>query len=357
MLRPVTIDMSKTNSILIVCLMILSAAAGLLADHPESPVADYLPDKSDSHDRDDSEDNSSNTLTEMEQAIASLESANAELIAMIDAIPGTSEVPVRITGVNLSGILHGSSLVGVTLENVSTGFHIMQYGDIDNQVAYLSLDGVNLSEARLLNVSFILVSIQGANLSGSVISGEFNQVSLDGSDLSGSDLSGVSFRWGSSARNLTGCPSLLMDGYVCANNNIVGPDMVVDGSDLTGTDLSMADLRNLSAVNLGGCPAILPEEYYCVNNNIVGPQSGLGDANLSGANLSGANLEGANLWAADLSDADLSNADLSNADLSYADLTDADLYGADLSFVNWYDTICPDGTNSDNNGNHCANNL
>ena len=45
------------------------------------------------------------------------------------------------------------------------------------------------------------------------------------------------------------------------------------------------------------------------------------------------------------------------ADLSGADLSDAYLYGADLSDVVWYDTTCPDGTNSDDNGDTCENNL
>ena len=49
----------------------------------------------------------------------------------------------------------------------------------------------------------------------------------------------------------------------------------------------------------------------------------------------------------DLSGADLTNANLTNADLSYADL-----YG-----VLWHDTICPDGTNSDDNGYTCEDNL
>jgi hypothetical protein len=59
---------------------------------------------------------------------------------------------------------------------------------------------------------------------------------------------------------------------------------------------------------------------------------------------------------------DLSGADLIYADLSYADLSNADLYmanltGADLTAVVWFDTTCPDGTNSDDNGNTCENNL
>ncbi len=44
-------------------------------------------------------------------------------------------------------------------------------------------------------------------------------------------------------------------------------------------------------------------------------------------------------------------------DLSGVDLSGVELRGADLSAVYWYDTTCPDGTNSDNNGNTCVNNL
>ena len=40
-----------------------------------------------------------------------------------------------------------------------------------------------------------------------------------------------------------------------------------------------------------------------------------------------------------------------------SDLTGADLTGVSLIDVTWHDTICPDGTNSDNNGNTCENNL
>ena len=75
------------------------------------------------------------------------------------------------------------------------------------------------------------------------------------------------------------------------------------------------------------------------------------------ADLSYAYLSNAYLYGADLSGADLSYADLRGADLSYADLSYADLILADLSDVVWYDTTCPDGTNSDDNGDTCENNL
>ena len=75
-------------------------------------------------------------------------------------------------------------------------------------------------------------------------------------------------------------------------------------------------------------------------------------ADLSFARLSGADLSNANLSGANLVGAFLDNADLGNADLSYAWMD-----GADLSGVNWAYTTCPDGTNSDDNGNTCENNL
>ena len=60
---------------------------------------------------------------------------------------------------------------------------------------------------------------------------------------------------------------------------------------------------------------------------------------------------------ADLAHTNLRGRNLRRANLSSANLSGADLTGADLSGVNWYSTTCPDGTNSDDNGNTCVNNL
>jgi len=40
-----------------------------------------------------------------------------------------------------------------------------------------------------------------------------------------------------------------------------------------------------------------------------------------------------------------------------ANLSGAFLLDANLTNVYWYNTICPDGTNADDNGNTCENNL
>ena len=86
-------------------------------------------------------------------------------------------------------------------------------------------------------------------------------------------------------------------------------------------------------------------------------RANLSYANLIYADLTNADLEYAYLTGADLTNADLQNANLTGANLSYAYLYNADLTGADLTGIYWYDTTCPDGTNSDDNGNTCENNL
>jgi uncharacterized protein YjbI with pentapeptide repeats len=70
-----------------------------------------------------------------------------------------------------------------------------------------------------------------------------------------------------------------------------------------------------------------------------------------------ADLRGARLAGAVLRDADLRGAKLDGADLSRADLRGADLTGASLTAVTWSATICPDGSNSNDNSNTCRGHL
>ena len=98
--------------------------------------------------------------------------------------------------------------------------------------------------------------------------------------------------------------------------------------------------------------------YQC--NNMSGAQ--LYGADFSNACLHGAILLGANLFGATFNGADLSNADLSGADMGYADLSSANLKNANLSgvlldSVTWWNTICPDGTNSNSHDNTCVGHL
>lgn len=71
----------------------------------------------------------------------------------------------------------------------------------------------------------------------------------------------------------------------------------------------------------------------------------------------GPDLRNSRLTGAFLRDADLRNAKLDGADLTRADLTGAKLEGASLVAVVWRDTVCPDGSNSRDNGGTCAGHL
>jgi len=106
----------------------------------------------------------------------------------------------------------------------------------------------------------------------------------------------------------------------------------------------------------------------CADNVLQGPDS-LGPGAqlqnctvLSAAQLVNTDLSGANLCRADLSGTDLTDGDLTGANLTGADLSGAILCGADLTDANvtgalWGDTICPDCTNSNDNGGTCEGHL
>lgn len=80
-------------------------------------------------------------------------------------------------------------------------------------------------------------------------------------------------------------------------------------------------------------------------------------ANLNDALLPHASLVGTDLHGASLIDANITNANLGGTDLRETFLTGATLTGADLGGVTWQHTSCPDGTNSNNDGGTCMNNL
>ena len=72
-----------------------------------------------------------------------------------------------------------------------------------------------------------------------------------------------------------------------------------------------------------------------------------------GGELVRTKLEGYDLFSNKLSDDILIATNVNGYDIEPG----ADLSGADLRGVDWYNTTCPDGTNSDDNGNTCEDNL
>lgn len=120
--------------------------------------------------------------------------------------------------------------------------------------------------------------------------------------------------------------------------NVLGEDWLVEAvlreCDFAGEDFSGANLKGA---------------------NLMGADLSLGrfrESNLSGANLSGAQLRRANFTTADFG-----RANLTGASLVGANLTDAHFHFAIVDGVEWGDTKCPDGTNSDENGGTCEGHL
>ena len=141
-------------------------------------------------------------------------------------------------------------------------------------------------------------------------------------------------------------------------------------SDLAYRDFSGADLHNaifdlailrgsdLHGANLQGA-SFQQTELELVD---------LHDTDLSGLTFSSVSFAGANLQGADFSTAQLSGvyfigiADLSNANFTNAQLANSNFSGVDMSTVTitgatWSNVTCPDGSNSDSNGNTCAGHL
>jgi len=125
------------------------------------------------------------------------------------------------------------------------------------------------------------------------------------------------------------CDSGTASNYICSGTGADCPDYLGEYADLFQCDLSAA---NLFVADL---------THAC----------------LSGAILTNANLHGASLMYADLSNADLRGANLSSTDMSGANLNGANLNGTIMYNVIWWNTFCPDGTNSNNNKNTCVGHL
>lgn len=124
-----------------------------------------------------------------------------------------------------------------------------------------------------------------------------------------------------------------------------------------GSDLSFCDV---SGVSLVGLRMLMDTTWDNANMTAISFSVGteIGNASFRGAYLDHANLFRVVLTGADFTDAtlrfaDLRLADLTNADLSFADLKYADASTATITGAIFNNTLCPDGTNSNDNAGTC----
>ena len=236
-------------------------------------------------------------------------------------MPGAPSVTATYTPVSDSATLEASASPGGSASVSMTGttnwgcttFH--SFGVSGCQLAGVNLEGANLAT---LNAAGLPTP---DNLSGAVLT----RANLQGAFLGGDNLVDVSLLYANLSN--TDLSYTNLDGANLSNANLNGDTLLQ--TKLRGADLSGADLSNAL----------------------------LGGENLSGVDLGGAHLKNAFLESVNLSGAILVEADLEGADLGSANLKGAYLSGADLSGALWYNTTCPDGTNSNNDGHTCSGHL
>lgn len=209
-----------------------------------------------------------------------------------------------------------------------------------------------------------LANLEDADLEGVRLSGaNLTSVQLQNAILTNSDLSRTNLY----SANLV---SAYLVGANLSDSNLTNSVLVL--AILTGANLSGAVMEgasmNFSSTGDITCPFSLPSNWSCIGPsnsgtyNLVGPYARLGGADFGGVDLSDIDLSLLDdLFGADFTDANLSRVNLGDIPLDFvnfsnANLTDATIYGNGF-WTQWNNTICPDGTNSDDNGNTCDNNM
>ncbi|MCH8074913.1 MAG: pentapeptide repeat-containing protein [SAR324 cluster bacterium] len=140
---------------------------------------------------------------------------------------------------------------------------------------------------------------------------------------------------------------------------------VIHRTDFKGADLRGADLRGaeLSEINLSHSDLsfVRLEGAIIRSSSFLGATMRYAEMGLSrtvNSDLSYTDLRGAKLAMSQHTGSNFTRADLTGADLRYAVFTDATLFLAktppSLEFARMNNTICPDGANSNQNGNSCV---
>lgn len=239
--------------------------------------------------------------------------------------------------------------------------------------------------SNLVNADFTGASLQYRDFASIDLHGSiFNAASLVGSDFAGANLSGASFVGNNTkiaGANFAGANlsaiTLDIDGLNMVNTDFQNADFT-DAS-IAGQVLSTGGGGNFQGVNLAN--ATIAMQFWGANfqgvdfsetASLAGAAFGHG-SNLTNTNFSDITVTNLQIYGSDMTGADFSNGvfttlivtegtTVGNADFTDAQFTDSILIGTDFSGATltgstWNNTECPDGTNSDANGNTCLGHL
>jgi uncharacterized protein YjbI with pentapeptide repeats len=132
-----------------------------------------------------------------------------------------------------------------------------------------------------------------------------------------------------------------------------------DGTNFTASNfsavvLSFGSFRNANFTNSFWAGTQAPNADFTSANFSNAVIEGI---NILNANFTGANLTGANLSVPDSGMSIIQNTNFTNANFTNANLAGLDFDDSIRTGVIWNNTICPDGTNSDDNSNSCEGHL
>jgi uncharacterized protein YjbI with pentapeptide repeats len=198
---------------------------------------------------------------------------------------------------------------------------------------------------------------------------DLHRCDISGTTFIGEDLAGVNLARANLSGVFGGCdpdePRTNLTGAVIYRAVATGArlcDAILTSADLHGTDFRNASFEDATLRGANLSRAILDGAGVQFADLRTADVSNVSAVGLSGT---GVNLDGADAHRIDLRDAVLNGSSLVGTDLRYARLAGADFSGADLTgatwrhatgaaSATWADTICPDGTNSDDHGATCV---
>ncbi len=226
----------------------------------------------------------------------------AEVISMVHPLLTAAGVSVDLAeiGINLAGI--GVDILAESSSSAASGADSTQ----------TDADGKPATSAASAAVAANCDGVRGTDFSGQ----SFRQHNFQGEDLRGANFSSSEFSQ----------PNFSDANLSCANfasTDLAQPNFTnanLSGASFASSDLTQPNLTNTNLIN-----------------------ATLASAGISGGVFSGTNLQGANLAGAIIFDVVFKDVNLKDANLSNADLVN----------MRWENTTCPDGTNSDDNGEQC----
>ncbi|MGQ0432125.1 MAG: pentapeptide repeat-containing protein [Microthrixaceae bacterium] len=209
------------------------------------------------------------------------------------------------------------------------------------------LNGTNLALASLTEAKLYGADLSAANLNGADLSlADLRTSKLTGASLAGARLDGVSTPSVKRTRlsGVVGLTSAQLRSVRTSAGGAIAPGCPAQiGPDLRSIEL---DSLNLSGFDLHGANL-----SYSSAKATNFSSADLSAAGMALADLTGANFAGANLTCVS------AGGFFNNANFTNANLTDARFSGGVLTGAIWSNTTCPDGTNSNSNGNTCSGHL